>query len=427
MKILRSDRDKTIVLNSETNFGTDLGWEENFQEFEHETLKEIINPTENFETVRYIHAPYTGGEGMTQHDLWLEFQFADSSGDHSGGLNYERTGLSAEENALLLKSEETSFFRLEFYKIPSGHTLPTSSNRKLMFTKNYPIPMGEMVYYTPIKERIFVPIFIGSNYRHTENMYLYWFQDTTAMNGTVYDNDIDQFFISAKYFNVIDGTSITFLNKDKNTNDPIDESNDIYHRMVIDRTNYTYTIYSGATTSHRIGTSTGTTPMRWYAADTSSQIPPPQPSGGVTPTPTRTPTPTPSTVISSSPTPTPTPTISVTPTPSPIITSMWVYNDSANSLNITNITVDGVQVDGVTFPIEPGDYRQTISTSEPGANQSIVVSFNGFPSGSSSLRCQVNGGSSYDVCHNGPGSPDTFTNVPVNGFLIEIDYDSIWC
>ena len=63
-------------LYSETNFGTDLGWEENFQEFEQETLKSIINPAENFETVRYIHSGYTSEAGIYQHDIWYEFNFA---------------------------------------------------------------------------------------------------------------------------------------------------------------------------------------------------------------------------------------------------------------------------------------------------------------------------------------------------------------
>ncbi|GAG50257.1 unnamed protein product, partial [marine sediment metagenome] len=108
MKILRSDTDKTILLNSETNFGTDLGWEENFQEFEHETLKSIINPVENFETVRYIHSGYTGAEGIYQHDLWFEFYFANFSGGTDGGLNYELIGLSPEENSKLLRSDDTS-------------------------------------------------------------------------------------------------------------------------------------------------------------------------------------------------------------------------------------------------------------------------------------------------------------------------------
>ena len=76
MKILRSDIDKRIVINTETDFGTDLGWEESIQEFEDETLKEIINPVENFETVRYIHSGYTGVEDLTQHDIWYEFYFA---------------------------------------------------------------------------------------------------------------------------------------------------------------------------------------------------------------------------------------------------------------------------------------------------------------------------------------------------------------
>lgn len=337
MKILQNNNDRTILLNSETNFGTDLGWEDNFQEFEHETLKEIINPTENFETVRYTHAEYTGGEGLTQHDLWLEFYFVTASGYHTpGGLNYEFTGLLPEDNAKLLKSEETSFFRLEFYKILSGETEPTSINRKLFFTKNYPVPMSESVYYTPIRDQIYVPIFIGSNYRKTENMYLYWFQDTTALDGTAYNDDV--FYVSAKYFNAINGKSITFINKDKHVSEPIDESKDIYHKMVIDRSNYSYTMYSGVTTTKRIGTSTGTTPMKWYAAGTSSSAvyPSPTPSVSVT----RTPTPTPSTsppIASVTPTPTSTP---GAPTPTPSSGSRTQYYRSPTSALTGDLACD---------------------------------------------------------------------------------------
>lgn len=269
MKIIRSDKSKTILLNTETNFGTDLGWEEGFQEFEHETLKSIINPTENFETVRYIHAPYTGLSGMTQYDLWQEFYFLNSAGGHEGGLNYERTGLSSKDNYKLSKSDKTSFFRLEFYKVPSGET-PTSINRKLVFTKNLPITTGEEVYYSPIRHNVFVPVFMGGNYRKKENMFLYWFQDDTALDGSIFAGN--DFYLAAKFYNALDGTSITFLNKEKSPSDVIDEENDVYRKVVIDKSDYTYIIYTGITENHRAGTSNTYTPIRWYAADVSQKI-----------------------------------------------------------------------------------------------------------------------------------------------------------
>ena len=283
MKILQNNNDRTIFINSETNFGTDLGWEENFQEFEHETLKSIINPTENFETVRYIHAEYTSELGIEQHDLWQEFYFADSSGFHIGGLNYERVGLSAENNSKLLRTENTSFFRLEFYKVPVGET-PNSKNRKLVFTKQLPIPMGEQIVYTPIKQKVYVPVFSGSNYRNNENMFLYWFQDDTVLEGTVLSGNT--FYMAAKFYNTIDGTNIAFLNKDKDIFHSVVETEDMYRKMVINRSDYSYVIYTGITEDHRGGESSSNTPLKWYAGSASSSsldpfVPPPRVSCGL--------------------------------------------------------------------------------------------------------------------------------------------------
>jgi len=269
MKILQNNNDRTILINSETDFGTDLGWEENFQEFEHETLKSIINPTENFETVRYIHSGYTSELGINQHDIWHEFYFYNSDGDHDGGLNYELIGLSGKDNYKLLRSENTSFFRLEFYKVPEGET-PNSKNRKLVFTKQLPIPMGEQIYLTPIKQKVYVPVFSGSNYRKNENMFLYWFQDDTVLEGTVMSGNT--FYLAAKFYNTIDGTNIAFMNKDKDLVDAIDETEDMYRKMVINRSNYSYVIYTGITEDHRGGESSSYTPLQWYASQISSEI-----------------------------------------------------------------------------------------------------------------------------------------------------------
>ena len=79
MKILRKDTDLNLLLNTETDFQTNLGWEENLKEFETEILNDIINPIENYETVRYIHKPYLS-DGIRQTDIWFYFYFLNTGG-----------------------------------------------------------------------------------------------------------------------------------------------------------------------------------------------------------------------------------------------------------------------------------------------------------------------------------------------------------
>ncbi len=72
MKIRFDGNEKNLLLNKTQEFRVDSGWDENFQTFEDEVLKEIINPIENYETCRYIHKPYTSN-GIEQTDIWFYF------------------------------------------------------------------------------------------------------------------------------------------------------------------------------------------------------------------------------------------------------------------------------------------------------------------------------------------------------------------
>ena len=369
MKILRNDSNRNIVYNSETNFRTDLGWEESFQEFEKDTLESIINPAVNFETVRYAHKSCTGGTGnIEQMDIWFYFYFYnnESPPTHVGGLNYELIGLTPERNAKVLRQDNDSFFRLEFYKVPEGEN-PNSSNRKLVFTKHLPIPLGERVLYSPNNERIYVPVFMGSNFRNKENMYLFWFQDNTVMDGTLMSGNT--FYMTAKFFNTIDGKTISFTNNDKPYTDPVNEEVDVYYRMDIERVGYTYTLYSGST---EVGCSDN--PIRFYAAsDSDSSIIRPSPTPSAPP-----PTP-------SSSTPAPTPSISVSssvPGPSASMPAQMVQVTNYNaSLNITDITVNGVSVSDISYPILPSE-QKVGSTSQIGTH-TVVVTFSGISNGES--------------------------------------------
>jgi hypothetical protein len=196
MKILTNTNDLNIVLNTEQDFKTDLGWQENLAQFEDEILKDIINPAQNYETVRYIHKPYTGitsNTGDTQCDIWYQFFFLSGVTTPTYVQEYEAIGITTTENEFMLRQSTESFFRLEFYKTPgviSGNTLtsepPTRQNRRLVFSKNLSLPLGEKYFYkgNTFGYYIHLPVFMGSNYKNKENMYFFWFDDETALEET---------------------------------------------------------------------------------------------------------------------------------------------------------------------------------------------------------------------------------------------------
>jgi hypothetical protein len=342
MKILRKDIDLNLLLNTETDFQTNLGWEENLKEFETEVLNDIINPIENYETVRYIHKPYTSS-GVTQTDIWFYFYFLNTGGtyvqDYYTGDNEK--SITYIENEHMLKQATKSFFRLEFYKTPgtvSGTTLicepPTRQNRKLIFAKNLSLPLGEKMFYNPLNGYIHLPVFRGSNYSNKENMYFFWFQDESVLNETNLSGTTtgNTFFMTAKFYNSKDGTILDFTNDCYGTGYTINEQNDMYYQVDINKTDYSYQVYfyNGEVKCEEVGLTNkpimfferggGLAPTNILYHTCSNVTPTPTPTvtpTSVTPTPTPTITPTPTFSAAVGSTPTPTPTNTTTPTPTP--------------------------------------------------------------------------------------------------------------
>lgn len=238
MKILTNTSDLSLNISTEQDLKTNLGWHENFQESEDKILRDIINPIENYETVRYIHEPYTYS-GISQCDIWFYFYFIDSLYTYAKGLDYNLVGISPNENATMLKHTVKSFFRLEFF------TTPNRRDQKLIFSKTLSLPLGQKVFLTNLSDYIYVPVFYGNNYKNSENMYFFWFQDETVYSG-------DTFYMSARFFNAEDGTIIPFVNKDLGSNSLIDQ-NDLFYEVNIDRTNFSYVVnqYNGSSGSRK--------------------------------------------------------------------------------------------------------------------------------------------------------------------------------
>jgi hypothetical protein len=250
MKIVRKNGDQILSISPETDFRLDAGWNDGLVELEKETLVKIINPIENYETVRFIHEPYLNNMSGLQSDIWFKFYF------HNGSeyvCDYEPTGLSIYENSKMLKQSTQSFFRLEFFKTVNDES-PNRNNRRMVFAKNLSLPIGEKLRY--INEGtnidIFKPIFQGSNYRNSENLYLFWFQDDSVLKES---NLIgNSFYMTAKFYNAKDGSIIDFVKSE--LIGEVNESDDMYYKVVINRDQYTYEVfkYNTQTTGERIGT-----------------------------------------------------------------------------------------------------------------------------------------------------------------------------
>lgn len=260
MEILRQNTDQNLIVNSNQMFKTDLGWTDNAEVMEKEILYEIINPTENYETVRYIHSPYSSGLGVNQTDIWFYFYFLDGTNSYTNGLDYNHIGITYQENAKMLKQSTESFFRLEFYKT-SNDEAPTNLNRRLVFAKNLSLPLGEKQFYLTLNDYIHVPVFMGSNYRNKENMYFFWFSDDTVFDETNLTGNT--FYMTAKFYNSKDGTVVDFTNKSLSTGTTVNESNDLYFKVIIDKTDFSYQVFRfNGTIGTRIGESND--PIKFY-------------------------------------------------------------------------------------------------------------------------------------------------------------------
>jgi hypothetical protein len=251
MKLRLTDGEKNIILNKNTSFKTDAGWDESFQTYEDEVLREIINPIENYETNRYIHKPYISPNNINQTDIWFYFYFIDSNGTYDKGLDYYNQGLK--QNDKLMEDLKNSFFRLEFYKVPESED-PNRSNRRLVFAKNLSLPLGERTFIESLSKEIYVPVFHGSNYKNKENMYLFWFQDDTVLEETYLTGGT--FYMTAKFYNSADGSKTQFTNRPIGLTKDLVEETDLYYKVSMDRNgnptyNYEVFEYSGTTGSRR--------------------------------------------------------------------------------------------------------------------------------------------------------------------------------
>lgn len=235
MKILKNNTDTNLTIFKTNTTQSDLGWEMGLNDLVNEKLYEIINPIENYETVRLSHKSYMnniGGHTIEQNDIFYNFYFIDYDGTYT--QDYTPIGLSLAENSQMLKEINRSFFKIEFYKTKYNEQ-PNRNNRLLVYTKNFPIPLGEKYFYDILNDHIFRPIFTGNSVRNKENMYLYWFEDETNVLTEEYWGNV--LWMTVKFLNSDNGEVYDFVTDNLNV---INES-DLYYKVTIENKKYQIT------------------------------------------------------------------------------------------------------------------------------------------------------------------------------------------
>lgn len=233
---------KNVVLeNKEKN---DLGWEMGLNEFIEHKMKDIINPIENYETIKYIHGLYDltiGGHPLKQRDIFYHFHFIDPDGGYT--QDYNVIGLTYMENSMLLRETKKSFFKLEFYKTKNNES-PTKYNRILVSSKMISIPLGEKTFFDPINDTIHSPVFRGGSVKNTEIMNFYWFEDESNIISDEYTGDT--FWMYGKFYNSDNGDILGFSTIENET--PTED--DLYYQLKL----YTNGTYEITNNGERIGT-----------------------------------------------------------------------------------------------------------------------------------------------------------------------------
>lgn len=233
------------------NVGIGNSWEpvglnDGYPRYEEESVAKVVNPPIDLEVDRYSHENYHSLNGAA-HSIHYEFMF-DSVGTYIN--SYITPDLfNGTECFYNVNSFKNSFFKLDLYDSPS------ITNRKKYLTIILPTWQGrtEQVLYgtnnVDIKKPYMELDFLGD----TEGFFIYWLKKKDYL-------DIDEFHMTAKFFDAKNGGFIRMLNAPP-PSPAFDDEQYLYYRVVLDPAKKTYKVFN-TWTGMRAGT--GTNPMKWF-------------------------------------------------------------------------------------------------------------------------------------------------------------------
>lgn len=262
----KSANDKYINIPVNIKFDN-VGREEGINEFEIDVVGDIINGIDDFETTKYANAPYPTNQSLTSINYQFNFfnpltsVLTSTSSDWS--VDYSYQGFTSNELYYFANSFKKSFFKLDFYDSNK------SENQRAYFSVILPTQQGTKIPTTigptpvEVKQPNFILDYIGSD---KEGFFIYWLKERDYIN-------IDEFYVSAKFFNGKTGQFVRFMNEPQSTLNgtdmfSFDKSLYFYYKVVLNFNSYEYEIFkqqpqnNGTINYLRVGDTTN--PIKWY-------------------------------------------------------------------------------------------------------------------------------------------------------------------
>jgi hypothetical protein len=262
-------------LSADTSVGVQLpimsdwdmgGTNDTIEIFENEILKKIINPIDDFETVRYSHQTWNDSiDNIEKTSINYEFYFYSASTNSSVTaetnsnnwvVDYRANGLTTRNIYFDDKVFSNSFFKLDFYDTKN------TTNQQIYLTIIIPSRNGETLRtnfgYKTIN--ILKPKFLLDFVGNKEGYYLYWLKSTEFI-------EINRLYMTAKYFDAQSGQFIKMMTRSQGelvNKFNFNQEDYFYYVVDLDLNNYTYNINDESIGGvlNRVGTTT--TPIKWY-------------------------------------------------------------------------------------------------------------------------------------------------------------------
>jgi len=257
IKIVKSSIDGyvNVPINMQWDF---TGKDQAIDEYEVEVIDQVIGPAADFEIARFSQNIFPNQNTSIQYDFYFYDYSQPITANTVGNwsISYLNNGFSVSEIYYYSKPFTKSFFKLDFYdsvdekqqQIYLSVILPVQQGTTQVAT------LSNLVPQVDIKKPQMILDFIGDK----EGFFIYWLRSKNFI-------DIDEFFVTAKFFDARIGTFKQMTNTKQDLILPnkftFNNSDYFYYRYKLNYSTKTYEVFS-TSTNLRVGDSV--TPIKWY-------------------------------------------------------------------------------------------------------------------------------------------------------------------
>ena len=262
--------DKDIIIPVEISFDTE-GRDQGVEAYEEEVLQQLINGVDDFEIAKFAHAPWDTNADVTQIHHQFNFFNPNTSTDFittppsiTDWLDdYEYATFTDSEIYYFSNSFKGSFFKLDFYdtnesekqKILLTIILPTQQGLKepgTIGSVNFPVNVM-------VKRPKFKLDYTGAD---KEGFFIYFLKDKSYLN-------IDEFYVSAKFFNGKKGQFIRLMNVPQSnftgaSRFNVDKQKTFYYKYKLNYQTFEYEVFYESQVGNLTRVGTINSPIKWY-------------------------------------------------------------------------------------------------------------------------------------------------------------------